>query len=197
MSRFIESICYENKQYHLLELHQQRIDRTFKKHFPLTIPFDLASRLPKLNFEEKYKVRVLYSNEALDVEFAKYVPARIKTLKPVETSKMSYEYKHEERGAIDKLFAQRSDADDVIIVKNGWVTDSSYANLVFWDGNKWYTPHTYLLNGVKRQLYLKYGLIGEKSISLMNIRDFEKVSLINAMLDIGDVEVAVKDILCQ
>lgn len=195
MSRFIESVCFEKGAYHLLDLHQQRIDKTFRKYYPLTIPFNLESHLPKLDFEDKYKVRVLYNNESIDVEFAEYHRNKIQSLKLVETSGMNYAFKHEARGMIEKLYARRGAADDIIIINDGKITDSSYANLVFWDGNKWYTPKNYLLNGVKRQLYLKHGLIIEKNIHLDNLQDFEKVSLINAMLDLSDVEINLENIL--
>ncbi len=195
MSRFIESICYENGRYQLLDYHQERITRTFRQFFPLTIPFHLASQLPKLDFDEKYKVRVVYSNDAIDVEFAKYQLRKIETLRVVEIDRMDYEFKHEARAKIDKLFAQRGEADDIIIAKKGLITDSSYANLVFWDGDMWYTPKSYLLNGVKRQFYIKKGLITEAAITTKNLRDFQKVSLINALLELGEIELSIDKIL--
>jgi 4-amino-4-deoxychorismate lyase len=194
VSQFIESVCFEKGEYRLLDLHQQRVDKTFKKYYPLTIPFNLEAHLPKLDFEDKYKVRVVYNNESVDIEFAEYHRLKVQSMKVVETTGLSYAFKHKERGKIEKLYELRGAADDIIIINDGKVTDSSYGNLVFWDGNKWYTPKTYLLNGVKRQFHLKYGLILEKSISAMNIKDFEKVCLINAMLDLGDVEINFENI---
>lgn len=195
MSRFIESVCFEKGEYKLIDLHQERINKTFRKFYPLTIPFDLLSQLPKLDFKDKYKVRVVYSNESVNIEFAKYLPAKIEILSTVETKDITYSYKFEKRDEIDKLYKKREKADDIIIVKNGWLTDSWFANLAFWDGKKWYTPNTYLLNGVKRQFYLRYGLITEKSISPSDIKDFEKISLINAMLDLGDIEIDASNVL--
>lgn len=194
MSRFIESICFENGEYALIEIHQERINKTFRKFYPLTIPFDLRSQLPKLDFKEKYKVRVLYSNESVDIEFAKYTPAKIKTLKTIESIGLEYEFKSENRKSLDKLYKQKEKADDIIIVKNGQVTDSWFANLAFWDGAKWHTPKSCLLNGVKRQFYLRYGLITESFIKVENIKDYEKISLINAMLDLGDIEVDIANV---
>lgn len=195
MSQFIESICFEKGEYKLPELHQERINKTFRKFFPLTIPFDLISQLPKLDFKGKHKVRMVYSNESIDVKVEKYSPKNILSLKIIKTPSIDYTYKHEDRKLITKLYSLRGASGDIIIVKNGFITDSSYANLVFWDGSKWYTPKSYLLDGVKRQFYLRYGLIAEKKISLTDIESFEKVSLINAMLDLGDTEIDVKDIV--
>ncbi|MFY0601080.1 MAG: aminotransferase class IV [Cyclobacteriaceae bacterium] len=189
MSRFIESICFDEKEYKLLDIHQERINQTFREFYPLTIPFDISSQLPKLDFSERHKVRVVYSNESVDIEVVKYTPQEIKSLKLIETASIDYKYKYEDRKLLKKLYSLKGDADDIIIVKEGWITDSSYANLALWDGSKWFTPRTHLLNGVKRQFYLRYGLISEKNIPAANIHDFEKISLINAMLDLGDLEV--------
>lgn len=195
MSRFIESIRFEKGAYHLLEYHQERINRTFNHFFPLTIPFHLASHLPKLDFDEKYKVRMVYSNEAVDIEFSAYHKKKIEALRIVEIDRMDYAFKHEARAKIDQLYAQREKADDIIISKKGVITDSSYANLVFWDGSGWHTPKSHLLNGVKRQHYINSGLISEKNITVKNLFEYEKVSLINAMLDLGEIEVAIEQVL--
>jgi 4-amino-4-deoxychorismate lyase len=195
MSRFIESIRFEKGSYQLLEFHQERINATYRKFFPLTIPFHLAAHLPKLDFEKTYKVRVVYSNDSIDIEFAEYLKRKVTSLRIIEEDKVDYSFKFEARTKIEQLYVKRHNADDIIIIKKGLVTDSSYANLVFWDGNLWYTPKSHLLNGVKRQYYLRTGLISEKEITLKTLFDYKKVSLINSMLDLGDVEVAIDKIV--
>ena len=76
--------------------------------------------------------------------------------------------------------------DDIIIVKDGLITDASYANLIFWDGENWFTPNTPLLKGVQREKLLKDGLIQEKEIKPSDLASYQKVALINAMLDFKD-----------
>jgi 4-amino-4-deoxychorismate lyase len=49
----------------------------------------------------------------------------------------------------------QSKTEEIIIVKNNCITDTSYTNLLFLKDEKWYTPSTYLLNGVMRQHLLK------------------------------------------
>jgi 4-amino-4-deoxychorismate lyase len=195
MSRFIESIRFEKGSYQLLEFHQERINATYRKFFPLTIPFHLAAHLPKLDFEKTYKVSVVYSNDSIDIEFAEYLKRKVTSLRIIEEDKVDYSFKFEARTKIEQLYVKRHNADDIIIIKKGLVTDSSYANLVFWDGNLWYTPKSHLLNGVKRQYYLRTGLISEKEITLKTLFDYKKVSLINSMLDLGDVEVSIDKIV--
>ena len=67
------------------------------------------------------------------------------------------------------------------------VTDSSYANLVFSDGVKWYTSTSFLLNGTCRQRLLKEGKIEERPIFQKDIPSFGYIGLINAMLDLGEL----------
>jgi 4-amino-4-deoxychorismate lyase len=43
-----------------------------------------------------------------------------------------------------------------------------------------------LLNGTKRQLLLSNGIINEAQISVDSINDYDRVWLINALLDIED-----------
>jgi 4-amino-4-deoxychorismate lyase len=74
---------------------------------------------------------------------------------------------------------------DVLIVKNGLITDTSFANIAFSDGNKWYTPDTPLLKGTQRAYYLAQGILTERRISPADLRGFTKARLINAMLDLN------------
>jgi len=87
--------------------------------------------------------------------------------------------------------------DDIIIVKNGFVTDSFAANILFLDGVQWITPTTPLLNGTKRQFLLDQGIIAEKEIREEDIRTYQKVGLINAMIDFDEMPVIdIDSIVC-
>ena len=81
------------------------------------------------------------------------------------------------------LFQQRGHCDDILIAKNGWLTDTLYANICFWDGSKWHTPATYLLKGTKRSELLEEGEIEETPIAIGDLKDFLGFQRINALLD--------------
>ena len=82
---------------------------------------------------------------------------------------------------------QRNDCDDILIVKNSLITDTSYTNVVFEDSNeKLYTPTSTLLPGTKRKQLLDAGIIHEKKIHVNDIKLYKGVYLINAMIDIED-----------
>ncbi len=194
MSRFIESICFRGGHYQLLHLHQERINKTFAHFFKSSVPHDLKKVLPDLPFLEPYKVRMVYDHQSLDIDYAEYVPRSIKSLKLVVDDSIDYAYKYEDRSAIDRLLAQKGNADDILICKNGLITDSSYSNLAFWDGSAWYIPANGLLSGVKRAYYLNKGTLRAMDIRIEDLARFQKVSLINAMLNLGDCVIDKKDI---
>ncbi|MBC6399615.1 MAG: aminotransferase class IV [Ekhidna sp.] len=185
--RFIESILFVNGKYHNLDLHQKRMVQTFDRFMPGASSHQLEDILPKFALDGRYKVRVVYDAD-YDIEVSAYHPKKITSLKVIESGHFDYSYKFENRSHINELLNQ-SKADDIIISIDGQVTDSSYSNLVFWDGRDWFTPDTPLLNGVKRQQLLKEKRIKEASISVNDLQTFQKVSLINAMLDPGEVEI--------
>jgi 4-amino-4-deoxychorismate lyase len=75
-------------------------------------------------------------------------------------------------------------ADDILIIKNGFITDTSFSNIAFFDGTQWFTPFTYLLNGTQRQHLLRQGAIVETEITPSDLKQFRYAKLINAMLDL-------------
>lgn len=196
--RFIESILFKDGVYHNLDLHQERVDRTFAHFMPEIQSHQLSKVLPPLSLDGTYKVLLVYDADLedadYDLEFSEYYPRKIDSLQIVNSEAFDYSFKFEDRNHIQTLINQ-SDADDIIISVDGKITDGSYFNLTFWDGNEWLTPDTYLLNGVRRQQLLNEKKIKETPISVNDMGAFQKVSLINAMLDLGDVELWIDHVL--
>ena len=89
--------------------------------------------------------------------------------------------KYADRCLINTLFAQRGSCDEIIIIKNGKVTDCSIGNLIFRQGEKWYTPDTPLLLGTQREKLLQEGKIQERTIFQEDIVNFDEIKIINAM----------------
>jgi len=197
--RFIESILYKDGKYHHLTLHEKRFFHAIQRFMPNVQSHpDLRQLLPPINLEGIYKVRVVYHADTddlnFDVEYTEYVSRKIESLEVVESEVFDYSFKYEDRTAINSL-VRKSKADDIIISMDGKITDGSYFNLAFWDGSAWHTPDTPLLNGVRRQLLLSEKKIKEAPITIQDLGAFEKVSLINAMLDLGEVQVTMSNVL--
>ncbi|MGV4529914.1 aminotransferase class IV [Ornithobacterium rhinotracheale] len=184
---FLESIKIENHKIFYLAEHQKRVNQTFKKFFPKAEVLDLEQFFSQQMIPEEglFKARIVYSDQDYSLEISPYTPKEISSLKVVEKNNISYDFKFLDRKALNGLNDKPN--QEVIIVKNGQITDSSYANLVFFDGEKWVTPKAYLLNGTCRQRLLKEGKITEEKIEKKDIQKYQKIGFINAMLDLGEM----------
>jgi 4-amino-4-deoxychorismate lyase len=129
------------------------------------------------------KCRIVYDETIRTVEFSGYTPRSISSLRLVEAdAQLDYHLKYLDRTALTQLSAQRGGCDEVLIVKDGFVTDTSFSNVVFTDGKRFVTPDTYLLPGTMRAMLLRSGAIVEAPVRVEDIGSFTHVSLINAML---------------
>ncbi|MFM8913812.1 MAG: aminotransferase class IV [Flammeovirgaceae bacterium] len=197
MLQFIESIKLLDGEYHNLPLHDERRYHTLVKVTGMK-PKETLSQLLDLTLRPLkglYKCRVIYNEDACQVEHVPYAMKRFDSLKVVSNDSIDYSFKFENRTDLNEIFQQRGACDEVVIVRNGWVTDASYANLLFKFGNDWITPTTCLLNGVMRQRLLADGKIKEDEIRVNDLSKFESVKLINAMLVMDGNEVPVNKII--
>ena len=197
-SVFVETIKIENGIIYNFDIHQERMHRTAFFHYGTKpeLKIDTSSILSHLQ-GEKIKCRVLYSSSIISVEFHAYKLKKIRSLQVVEDNSITYRYKSVERNFLNNLFEQRKGADDIIIIKDGNITDTSFSNLVFesLDGEL-FTPKTYLLEGTKREFLLRNGIIKEREIKTDDISLYKKVYLINAMIDIEDnISISVSSII--
>jgi 4-amino-4-deoxychorismate lyase len=197
MFQLIESIRLENGRFLRLHYHQARVNQAFANLFKDSPVITLHDFLLQQKYSKTgvYKCRVVYSDRVLQVEFIPYEPKPVKSLKIVYDSEISYPYKYGNREAINRLFNQRQFCDDILIVKNGFVTDSSYSNIIFFDGDRWVTPHTPLLNGTMRQFLLDAAEIKATPITVQDIPAFKSFRLINAMLGFDGPEIEVSGIV--
>ena len=185
MCRLVESIKIQNRQPVNIEWHNKRFNEARSEAFGVITPIDLQEVIviPETLGNGVYKCRVLYGKEIEVVEFQTYTIRPVKSLKLVDGGDIDYHLKYENREALAQLMAQKGDADDILIVKNGFITDTSYSNIAFFDGKQWFTPDTYLLNGTQRQRLLAEGIVQEASIKPYDLHDFTLAKPINSMLD--------------
>ncbi|MBX2946946.1 MAG: aminotransferase class IV [Cyclobacteriaceae bacterium] len=142
-----------------------------------------------------FKCRIIYDNRIHSIEFIPYKTKPVSSLKIIRADSIDYAHKFEDRSALHQLYQLREDCDDILIVKNGFLADSYYSNVILYDGADWFTPSTPLLNGTMRQALLKDGKIKEATIHLSDIRLFKKLKLINAMLGLDGPELSISQIV--
>lgn len=197
MSLLIESIKVVDGKFCNLFYHEQRMIRSLETLCGTDEDLNLEKFLSGLEAPQKgiYKCRIEYDEQSKQVEFLPYEPKVVRSLKVVEHDRISYEFKYKDRKTIDKLFKQKETCDDILIVKRGHVTDSSYANVVFRKGKHWYTPWSPLLKGTMRQKLLDTNKIQTEEIQLDDITSYESCKLINAMLEFDAPEIDVTRIV--
>ncbi len=188
MSQFIESIKVEDQKAFLMEFHQKRVNDTFA-HFGAQGSIDLEKIFKSLEHDEDglYKLRIVYDlNRNFKHQMIPYAIPEVENFQLVENNSYDYSFKFEDRKEFEKM-KTKAKTEEIIIVKNNHITDTSYTNILFLKGETWYTPTTYLLNGVMRQHLLKEKKIKEAEITLQNIREFSHFQLINSMNDFDDM----------
>lgn len=192
MCRLLESICLSEGEFRNLHYHEARITRSAKTLLRKPLTWKLQNVLAQMNFPKTglFKTRFVYDAEFLNVEFVPYQIKAIKSLKLIEAD-IEYDYKYENREVLNTLFQKRGNCDDIIMVRDGFITDTSYANLIFKKQNEWFTPATFLLEGTMRTFLLDQQKIGVAQIRPEDLNQFEACKLINAMLGIDGPEIPI------
>ena len=188
MCQLLETIKVKDNRLQNLDYHNFRVNYSRRALFHARDKWDLSQliAIPSLEPSTLYRCRFLYSIVIDHVEFLPYSPRLIQKLYLVRADDLDYAFKYADRTMLEKLrnnITQEANAD-ILIVKDGFVTDTSFSNIAFFDGSAWVTSATPLLKGTKRAYYLQNGVIREESITAGDISKFKKARLINAMLDL-------------
>lgn len=183
---FLETICIDHGNVCNLAGHIARMQQA-AAHFRFRAPAlpDLLLLLSAELHDTKVKCRIRYRETLLEISFDQYEPKRVQSLQMVEASP-DYCFKYTNRDELNRLLEQKGEADEILITCNGLITDTTFSNVVFRQGDHLFTPDSWLLNGTKRQKLLREGTITVRKITRETVQAYESVHLINAMLDIED-----------
>lgn len=189
MSRLFEAVCIQDGQPRNLELHDRRMNGSRKEFYGKTDPLKLEEHIivPDEFKKGKVKCRIEYSETIEKVEYIPYQQRTIRSLRLVEANDLDYSHKYSDKSRILKLLETKGPCDDILIVKNGLVTDTSFSNIILFDGMEWVTPSEPLLKGTKREYLLSKKIIAEKEIKPADLAQYHHISLINAMLNPGEI----------
>lgn len=183
MCLFIETIRLEHGEMQLVQFHQNRMNRTVFEAFGILNGFNLAHHIhiPDHACSGTFKCRIVYDTQIRQVTFTSYERKEIRSLQVVYNDQIDYHLKKENRSDLNRLFELRNKCDDILIVKNGFITDSWFCNVVFETETELITPDTPLLNGVMREYLIDTFQIKPATIRINDLNRFKKVHLINAM----------------
>lgn len=195
MEQYLETIRIEEGRACHLPYHNQRMNET-RAHLGLSDGLDLEAVIGDVSiYQQRTRCRIVYDTEIRSVEFFPYQIRSVKTLRLVEDNQVDYGCKYADRSALNRCFAQRGACDDVLIVQNGDVTDTTIANVAFWNGETWFTPSTPLLKGTMRASLLDSHQIQEAKIRVEDLLHFSRLRLFNAMISFGEIELPIQSVL--
>lgn len=193
---FIETLKIINGRFINLPIHIARMEQTTLEVFGKFGSFSLSDeQIPADKKNGIIKCRIEYQQKIGRIDFIPYQPRLINTLKVVEDSGIDYHLKYADRTPLTNLSAQRGIYDEILITRQGKITDTSFSNIVLYNGTEYLTPSTYLLNGTKRQTLIQKGIIKPATIKIEDLKSFRQLHLINAMLDLDDVQIDISNII--
>jgi len=213
MLKLIETIRFEEGRFINLDYHQQRMNRSRKILFGLDVEIDLEDYFLNNRFASSsgfqirmsikssqvepglFKCRIIYSKIIEKTEFLPYHIPKIKKLRLIADDNIEYAHKYLNRKAIEKLLERKDGCDDILMVKNGLITDTSFTNILFYNGKNWITPEKPLLKGTQRGKLLHDEKIKTADIRVGDLNNFTKARLINAMIRFEDeVDIIIEKI---
>lgn len=200
MPHLLETLCLLHRVPQRCELHRARMAATLaalnatshRALSTLDAPLCEFLRTAPPPATERERLRLVYDTEGnYDWTLHPYTPRTFRTLRLLSVDRPDYAYKWADRSALEACFAQRGSADDVLLVCNGQITDTTIANIALWDGRQWCTPAAPLLCGTHRADLLARRLIVEQDISLDNLLHFSRLRLFNALLAWGEIDLPI------
>jgi len=184
--RFIESIRVCDGKFCSLEWHLRRMRQTIAYwQYPLDLSI-LSWQVPEELGSGIFKCRIVYDSKIREITYSPYQPRIIRSLKLVDGEALDYAFKYEDRSAIMRLLQLKESCDDILITKGGYITDTSYSNVVLENSEGLFVPHTFLLNGTRRQRLLSEGIVRERAIRPSDLGQYHRLYLINALIGLEE-----------
>jgi 4-amino-4-deoxychorismate lyase len=182
----LETIKINNGIIENIKYHQKRFDISRAKLFETKDELNLIDFLnpPKNGL---FRCRISYDKDIKSIEYATYEPKIFKKFKVV-SSNIEYSFKYANRKEFEDLKSKYPDFDEIIIEKNGFLTDTTISNIAFFDGKKWLTPASPLLKGTMRAKLIDDDFLELADIKSNDIKRFKKFALLNAMLGFYEIK---------
>ncbi len=179
---YFETIKCEDEEIFNLKYHQQRISRTIGKNINLgEYIYPPSSNL--------LRCKVIYSqDEVIDISYTPYIQRNLKRFKIIIDDDIKYAYKELDRVYLDVLNNDSLRYDDIIIIKDGLVTDTTIANIAIFKDGFWLTPVKPLLQGTTRDRLLDDNLLKESNITLEMLLTTKRFAIMNAMIGFCELE---------
>lgn len=185
MQLLLETFCLEDGNLLHLKYHEDRIRWSTGQEIDISLFTEAIKSDPSYTLAQrgKWRVSVTYSpSSLLSIHFVPYQVPEIGLLKPITIEENYYPYKWADRSQFESIKRELPRGTEPLFILDGLVTDTSFTNVVLEKDGQLFTPKSYLLKGTKRSYLLDKGIIQECNITLENLRHYDTIHLVNAML---------------
>ena len=185
--QFLETLCIINGIPRHLEWHQRRLEATLNFYYPGLIheqPLEIKQILASIDLplDGIWRCRIIYDLNAVSVEMIPDGMTDYSTLTMIEVSKdFDYRYKYADRKFLSDLYEKRGEAADILMLRDGWIGDTTKANIAFRAGERWYTPSLTFLAGTTWKRLVSEGVLIPKPIHRDHLHRYEAFKIINAL----------------
>lgn len=193
-AEFFETLRLLNGELCQVEFHLERVQKTQEAFFTgagfeVNALYNAIKDYP----EGLFKVRVDYDSAITGIRVDMYEIQPHRKLGIVDAGDFSYPFKFADRDFFRETLNGCPDCDDVLFLKDGCVTDTTYCNIALFDGREWVTPATFLLPGTKRAALLHSGALRETLVTVHDLPGYQAIAFINAMRDFEKRYTFVRD----
>ena len=177
--------CEEGESLHL-PYHQKRLEESLQS-LGIDTSYDLKTLIsPPVS--GVFRCRFLYDAAHYSIDYIPYSPKKISSLKLIHADYLEYPLKYSDRHSLNELWEERGECDDVLIVKNGSLTDTTIANIALFIEGKWFTPKSPLLRGTTRERLLDEGVLITASLTPRDLTKATRIAVLNALVGMIEVE---------
>lgn len=176
MEKYFETIKCEDFESFNLDYHAKRVAKT------IGLNINLQEYIYPIS-NELLRCKVIYDKSGvINVEYIPYEKKSIKSFKLIFDDEIEYSKKYLNRENIDELYKKRDGCDEIIIIKNKIVTDTSIANISIFYDNQWIISQNSLLEGTTKKRMIDEKKLFIKDITLDMLKGTSKIALLNAMI---------------
>ena len=179
---YFETIKCDDYEVFNLEYHQKRIAKTVGLNINLSeYVYPISNKL--------LRCKLIYDETGIqEVNYFEYKKRDIKTFKLIYDDNIDYSKKYLNRESLDEIYPKKENCDEILIIKNALLTDTSIANIAVFYENRWLTPKKPLLEGTTRARLIEEGKLHEKDITVEMLNKCEGFALMNAMIGFDELK---------
>lgn len=184
MCRFFETIRLVDGRPQNIAWHQARFDACCMHFWGITRKISIEKFIQPAGIfmQGIAKCKFIYSQHHFEVQYSAYQTKPVTSLRLIKNDNIGYPWKSIERDPLNQLLNPAFPMQEVILCKNGLLTDTTYTNIALWDGHSWLTPALPLLQGTMRASLIHGNIIRPSTIRASDIFHFRTIRLFNAML---------------